>query len=141
MVELKYSSGSVAFIPLLSTMPSEARHAVKFGEPVTVQLKYNAEPDSRRNQARQEASHAHQAILHPTSGDLLVPNLGADDVCRFQKGDTGKWESVKSIQYKTGGGPRHVAFYRISNSSLRLRFVSLNYRFFLQKTRCTPCWS
>lgn len=136
----KYASGSLAFIPLLSAMPFEAPYAVKFGEPVTIQLKYNTEPDSKRNQARQEASHAHQAILHPTSDDLLVPNLGADEVCRFQKTDTGKWESVRSIQYKTGGGPRHVAFYRIFNSTLHLCLASLCY-FFLQKTSCTPYWS
>jgi len=112
LIVANYASGSVAFIPLLPAMPSEVPHAVNFGEPVIIQLKYNTEPDSKRNQARQEASHAHQAILHPTSEDLLVPNLGADEVCRFQKTDTGKWESVRSIQYKTGGGPRHVAFYQ-----------------------------
>jgi len=119
-VHLKYTSGSVAFIPIVSAIPSEAPHEVKFGEPVTIQLKYNKEPDSRRNQVRQESSHAHQAILHPTRQELLVPNLGADEVCRFKKTDNGKWESVKSIQYKTGGGPRHVDFYRIFNPSLHL---------------------
>jgi len=58
--------------------------------------------------------HTKQSILHPTSGELLVPDLGADQVCRFRKTDSGKWkcESNTDIQYEVGGGPRHVVFYK-----------------------------
>lgn len=113
----KYSSGSVAFVPILSPIRPDALHSVQLGNPVIIQLKYDKESDSGRNQSRQESSHAHQVVLHPTSGELLVPNLGTDEVCRFKKTGPRKWESVSGrngdVQYKTGGGPRHVAFYRI----------------------------
>ena len=110
---VKYVSGSVSFIPILSAVTPESAGSVQFGEPTTIQLKYRELPG--RNPTRQEGPHAHQAILHPTSGELLVPDLGTDQVCRFKKTDAGKWESVggMDIQYEAGGGPRHVAFYRI----------------------------
>jgi 6-phosphogluconolactonase (cycloisomerase 2 family) len=129
-VYLKYASGSVAFIPILSVITSgTSSGSIQFGAPVTIQLKYSEL--AGRNPARQESSHAHQAILHPTSGELLVPDLGADKVCRFKKTDTGKWQSKSGsgsgmdIQYEAGGGPRHVAFYSIYIPTLDLDVIEL----------------
>jgi len=119
LIAANYASGSVAFIPILSVITSgTSSGSIQFGAPVTIQLKYSEL--AGHNPARQESSHAHQAILHPTSGELLVPDLGADKVCRFKKTDTGKWQSKSEsgsgigmdIQYEAGGGPRHVAFYK-----------------------------
>jgi 6-phosphogluconolactonase (cycloisomerase 2 family) len=109
-VRLKYFSGSVTFIPILSALTSDM---VQFGEPVTVQLKYKEL--AGRNPVRQDGPHAHEAVLHPTTGELLVPDLGADKLCRFKKTDSGKWQSGSGvdIQYETGGGPRHILFYSI----------------------------
>lgn len=43
--------------------------------------------------------------------ELLVPDLGADRVCRFKKVANGTWVLHGHLQYESGGGPRHVAYY------------------------------
>lgn len=63
------------------------------------------------NTDRQEGSHPHQVIPHPTYKEVLVPDLGADKTRRLVRGADGKWEEKGVVTYKPGSGPRHVAFY------------------------------
>ncbi|KAI0752824.1 putative isomerase YbhE [Daedaleopsis nitida] len=63
------------------------------------------------NAERQEASHPHQVIPHPTYKEVLVPDLGADKTHRLVRDADGKWLVQGAVSYKPGSGPRHVAFY------------------------------
>jgi len=57
--------------------------------------------------ARQEKSHPHQAYLHPTSKELLIPDLGADKIWRLLK-EGGEWTVKGSLDFEKGHGPRHL---------------------------------
>ncbi|KAI0827778.1 putative isomerase YbhE [Trametes gibbosa] len=63
------------------------------------------------NKERQEASHPHQVIQHPTRDEVLVPDLGTDQTRRLVRDASGKWVERGAVSYKAGSGPRHVAFY------------------------------
>lgn len=63
------------------------------------------------NKSRQESSHPHQVILHEEHQELLVPDLGSDNVCRLKKANDGTWQLKGHVGIEAGGGPRHVAFY------------------------------
>ncbi|KAL2855994.1 Lactonase, 7-bladed beta-propeller-domain-containing protein [Aspergillus pseudoustus] len=61
---------------------------------------------------RQEAPHPHQALLDPTGGFVLVPDLGADLVRVFAiDKSSGKLSTCPSLNYTAGGGPRHGVFW------------------------------
>jgi len=57
--------------------------------------------------ARQEKSHPHQAYLHPTREELLIPDLGADKIWRLLK-EGGVWTVRGSVEFEKGHGPRHL---------------------------------
>lgn len=59
---------------------------------------------------RQEAPHPHQAVLEPSGGFLLVPDLGADLVRVFSAGADGKTEELEPLAVEPGSGPRHITF-------------------------------
>ncbi|KAJ7504466.1 Lactonase, 7-bladed beta-propeller-domain-containing protein [Mycena galericulata] len=92
-----YSSGTLSVIPISSQPPYFLE------SPIITQLH-----GSGPNTERQQSSHAHQVLLQ--GGELLVPNLGADRVCRFaQQG--GAWIMQGQVRYDPGSGPRHTAVY------------------------------
>ncbi len=65
--------------------------------------------------SRQEAPHPHQAILDPTGGFILVPDLGADLVRVFvveQDEHLGLTE-IEPLVATPGSGPRHIAFHAV----------------------------
>ncbi len=89
------------------------------------------------NKERQEASHLHQVIQHPTYKEVLVPDLGADKTRRLVRDASGKWSEKGVISYKAGAGPRHVAFHgedRLSPHS----FLSQLTAIYAQRMWCTP---
>ncbi|TFK45121.1 Lactonase, 7-bladed beta-propeller-domain-containing protein [Crucibulum laeve] len=96
-----YSSGIVASLPLSSKPPY-----LLDTTPRKITLS-----GTGPNKQRQEGSHPHQVIIQEDYQELLVPDLGADRVCRFKKVQDGSWELRGHIQYELGGGPRHVGFY------------------------------
>ncbi|KAH9851144.1 putative isomerase YbhE [Lenzites betulinus] len=63
------------------------------------------------NKDRQESSHPHQVIPHPTRDELLVPDLGSDKTRRLVRETSGEWVEQGTVPYKAGSGPRHVAFH------------------------------
>ncbi|KAL3485185.1 Lactonase, 7-bladed beta-propeller-domain-containing protein [Aspergillus germanicus] len=66
---------------------------------------------------RQEAPHPHQAFLDPTGGFLLVPDLGADLVRVFAiDKSNGELNTCPSLNYTSGGGPRHGVFWTAEDS-------------------------
>ncbi|KAI1790335.1 putative isomerase YbhE [Ganoderma leucocontextum] len=98
-----YSSGTFAAVPLSVEPP----HIVP-GESVIVPFTGTG-PDKDR----QEASHLHQVVPHPTYQEIFVPDLGADKTRRLVRDATdGQWVEKGAISYKAGAGPRHVAFYQ-----------------------------
>lgn len=97
----KYTSGSFSVTPFA---PSESSPFTSPG--YSIQLVGNG-PDK----SRQEQAHAHQVVIHPKYGELLVPDLGADIVRRYKKNAEGRWTFQGHIGFESGGGPRHIAFY------------------------------
>lgn len=64
------------------------------------------------NAARQEAPHAHDAVLDPTGQYIIVPDLGADLVRVFgMDADTGVLNEETPLSVAPGSGPRHAEFY------------------------------
>ncbi|KAI0100899.1 putative isomerase YbhE [Nemania sp. FL0031] len=70
------------------------------------------------NPDRQDVPHPHQAILDPTAGFILVPDLGADLV-RVYQADAGTLEltPIAPLQVTPGAGPRHGAFKTALNKT------------------------
>ncbi|KAJ7623281.1 Lactonase, 7-bladed beta-propeller-domain-containing protein [Roridomyces roridus] len=95
-----YSSGSLSVLPISSQAPY-----LLDGPTTTVQLH-----GSGPNLERQTGPHAHQVLLLPSRGELLVADLGADVVCRFAQQD-GIWKLQARIGFEPGSGPRHTAVY------------------------------
>lgn len=75
-------------------------------------------PQEGQIPARQEASHPHEAVLDPTGGFLVVPDLGADLV-RVWNVDQKTLELSASapLNAPTGSGPRHVAFLKTASKT------------------------
>ena len=71
------------------------------------------------NKDRQEGSHLHQVVPHPTYQEVLVPDLGADKTRRLVHDADGQWVERGAIEYKAGAGPRHVAFHGMFLSYMR----------------------
>ena len=97
-----YSGGSVAVFPIHEDGSlGEASQLIEHvgftaGDPV-----------------RQEAPHAHSVDISADNKLLYVSDLGADKliVYRFDAA-TGRLTPHKTAQFKTGSGPRHIAFSR-----------------------------
>ncbi|TFK90252.1 putative isomerase YbhE [Polyporus arcularius HHB13444] len=96
-----YSSGTFTTVPLASEPPYI----------VTAESAVIPFSGTGPNKERQEASHLHQVIQHPTYKEVLVPDLGADKTRRLIRDASGKWLEKGVISYKPGAGPRHVAFH------------------------------
>lgn len=61
---------------------------------------------------QQEASHVHEAIIDPTGGFLLFPDLGADVVRVYSVDPKTSLLTVQaSLVSPLGSGPRHAAFW------------------------------
>ena len=62
------------------------------------------------NRARQEAAHAHQAIVSPDNKWLYVCDLGADCIWKHSL-ETGSPGKPFGIAVPPGSGPRHLVFH------------------------------
>ncbi|AWG23092.1 hypothetical protein FFWV33_16945 [Flavobacterium faecale] len=63
------------------------------------------------NASRQEAPHAHQAVLHPDQKTLFVPDLGIDTVKVYELGSSYLQPKPDlDITTVAGGGVRHLVF-------------------------------
>ncbi|KAF8627761.1 hypothetical protein AX17_006126 [Amanita inopinata Kibby_2008] len=98
-----YSGGGIALLPVSPNPPYFLTSS-----PETIEL-----TGSGPNKARQQTSHPHQVVLLEDEEyqELLVPDLGADRVCRFKKAPDGTWKLEGHVQYEPGSGPRHVAYH------------------------------
>ncbi|RPD57854.1 putative isomerase YbhE [Lentinus tigrinus ALCF2SS1-7] len=96
-----YSSGTFTAVPLTSKPPY-----ILTAESTVIPFS-----GTGPNKERQEASHLHQVVEHPTSKEVFVPDLGADKTRRLVRDASGKWSEKAVISYKAGSGPRHVAFH------------------------------
>ncbi|KXN82437.1 6-phosphogluconolactonase [Leucoagaricus sp. SymC.cos] len=97
-----YSSGTLGFVSLEKSAPFISTSS----QTTKLQL-----AGYGPNKARQEGSHPHQLVILDETNELLVPDLGADRLCRFKKASNGTWTLSGHIQYELGGGPRHVAYH------------------------------
>ena len=59
---------------------------------------------------RQEGPHAHAAVFTPDGTELLVPDLGLDEVKRYRISPEAGLEPLPSIRLESGSGPRHLVF-------------------------------
>ncbi|KAI0645063.1 putative isomerase YbhE [Trametes meyenii] len=96
-----YSSGQLTSVPL-STEPQY----LAADKASTIQFS-----GTGPNKERQEGSHLHQVIRHPTRDEVLVPDLGSDKTRRLVREADGQWVEKGAVTYKPGSGPRHVAFH------------------------------
>ena len=63
------------------------------------------------NEARQEAPHAHQVVIHPNTEDIYVCDLGLDTIKAYSFQDSELVPNKeKDIMLTKGGGPRHLVF-------------------------------
>jgi 6-phosphogluconolactonase len=62
------------------------------------------------NADRQDASHAHQAIVDPSGRRLYVCDLGTDSIWIHDLNDTFTINRLSSVKVPTGYGPRHMVF-------------------------------
>lgn len=63
------------------------------------------------NTDRQESSHAHQVIAHPTKNQVLVCDLGIDKIKAYQfKKEELLSDRQNDVVITKGGGPRHLVF-------------------------------
>ncbi len=64
------------------------------------------------NPARQEAAHAHMALIDPSNRFVMVPDLGMDQVKVYQLDlASGKIQANGAATVTAGQGPRHFAFH------------------------------
>ncbi|WP_027135658.1 lactonase family protein [Geminicoccus roseus] len=63
------------------------------------------------NAERQERSHAHCALELPGGGQVLVADLGIDEVVSYRLDPDGRLEPAGSYATAPGAGPRHLAFH------------------------------
>jgi 6-phosphogluconolactonase len=65
---------------------------------------------------RQTGPHAHQEVFDPITGDVLVPDLGLDQVIIYAfDSETGHITERSRISLDAGAGPRHLAFHPNGN--------------------------
>ncbi|KAJ7252725.1 Lactonase, 7-bladed beta-propeller-domain-containing protein [Mycena haematopus] len=95
-----YSSGSISVLPITFGSPPYFLP----GSIVTQLFGSGPHPE------RQQSSHAHQVALHNQRGELLVADLGADQVYRFTEQE-GAWILQARLRFDPGSGPRHTAVY------------------------------
>lgn len=97
VIAVNYSGGSVAVFPLdgqvLGARTALVQHA-----------------GSGPNSDRQEGPHAHQVVIDPITGDVLVADLGLDAVFVYAIAASGSLVERKRIALNPGSGPRHLAF-------------------------------
>lgn len=62
---------------------------------------------------RQSGPHPHMLNFDPTTGDLLVPDLGLDAVLVYELDGSGHLTEKRAARISTrpGAGPRHIAFH------------------------------
>jgi 6-phosphogluconolactonase len=96
-----YRSGSVAVFGLgadgsIGPMTDHVQHQGSSVDPV-----------------RQSSPHAHMIMFDPSSGDVLVPDLGIDAILCYELSDEGKLAErpERRINTAAGAGPRHLAFH------------------------------
>src|SRR5882724_9244316 len=58
--------------------------------------------------SRQEASHPHQVVVHPTREEVLVPDLGSDKIWRLSRDGSEYVGDQGHIGISAGGGLRHA---------------------------------
>ncbi|KAF8515320.1 Lactonase, 7-bladed beta-propeller-domain-containing protein [Hysterangium stoloniferum] len=96
LLAANYSGGSIGVLQLSSSapyLPSRPSQIISFKGTGPIK-------------SRQEASHPHQVLVHPTTKEVLIPDLGADKLWRLRnRGD--EWVTLGSIETPPGGGPRH----------------------------------
>ncbi len=66
------------------------------------------------NRARQEASHIHFALKNPHNNDILVCDLGTDQVYVYQVKDN-TLVKTQDIFFPGGSGPRHLIYAKNKN--------------------------
>lgn len=91
-----YGSGTVALYPLddagaIGAATSVVQHTGRGPHPT-----------------RQEGPHAHAAVFTPDGAELLVPDLGLDEVKRYRVSDDGHLTPLPPIRLAPGSGPRHL---------------------------------
>ena len=96
-----YRSGSVAVFELgpdgtIGPMTDHVQHQGSSVHPV-----------------RQSGPHAHMIMFDPGTGNVLVPDLGADAILCYELSDEGKLAERprQRIVTAAGAGPRHLAFH------------------------------
>ncbi|WP_191060928.1 lactonase family protein [Geminicoccus harenae] len=70
-----------------------------------------AHAGSGPNRERQERSHAHCAIELPGHGNILVADLGLDQVVTYRLDADGQLQKVGTCATAPGAGPRHLAVH------------------------------
>lgn len=73
-----------------------------------------------KNPERQEKPHPHQVVVY--DDEVLVPDLGTDQVWRLLKDAEGRWNIQGSVAGEPGAGMRHVVVH--GPSALSLKFGS-----------------
>lgn len=58
------------------------------------------------NKSRQTSSHPHEVVFSNTNSRVYIPDLGTDEIHRFDSTDFSK--RIPSIKVKPGYGPRHL---------------------------------
>ena len=58
------------------------------------------------NKSRQTSSHPHEVVFSNTNSRVYIPDLGTDEIHRFDSTDFSK--RISSIKVKPGYGPRHL---------------------------------
>ncbi|KAF8588825.1 putative isomerase YbhE [Ramaria rubella] len=96
LIIANYSGGNVGVFPLLPSapyLPPQPSQVLPFigSGPIL---------------SRQEASHPHQVLVHPTRNEVIIPDLGADKLWRLEH-DGSKWLVGGFLDMQRGGGPRH----------------------------------
>mmetsp|Transcript_8361 Transcript_8361/g.23488 ORF Transcript_8361/g.23488 Transcript_8361/m.23488 type:complete len:402 (-) Transcript_8361:113-1318(-) len=72
---------------------------------------------SQANPDRQEAPHAHMSVFTESGRHLLVPDLGLDQVLRYEivrspsDGSTSLSDTGPALTLPAGSGPRHLVFH------------------------------
>ena len=74
--------------------------------------------------ARQEAGHAHMIKVIPGTSNILMSDLGTDELITFQLSGNGAIDKKHAIITKQFGGPRHFDFHPSKNIVYSLNELS-----------------